>query len=370
MQDSDIAALSLTVLWAAFSVSVFFGWVLQRTQFCTMGAISDVVNMGDKSRATTWLLAALTGSVGLWALAALGWLDVGHSIYASGRIIVLSALIGGASFGFGMVLASGCGSKTLVRIGGGSLKSLVVFAVMGLSAYAALRGITASFRVSYLDPVALHFDSALLPQMLATALGITASQVGLTLAIALFAIAWLWALRSAEFRASSGPWSAVGIGLCVTLMWYVSGHLGYVAEHPQTLEEAFLATNTNRMEGLTFTAPMAYTLHWLMLYSDASNHLTLAIVSVVGVVVGSAIENWRSGSFRWEGFAGTQDTALHLFGALLMGFGGVTAMGCTVGQGLSGIGTLSLNSLIAVIGIIAGAVGGLKFQLWLLMRDD
>ena len=111
-------------------------------------------------------------------------------------------------------------------------------------------------------------------------------------------------------------------------------------------------------------------MHWLILFSDQSNHLTIAIVSVFGVVLGSVIENWRAKTFRWEGFHGTQDTALHIVGGALMGFGGVTAMGCTVGQGLSGVSTLSVTSILALAGIVAGGVIGLKFQLWLLMREE
>ena len=152
-------------------------------------------------------------------------------------------------------------------------------------------------------------------------------------------------------------------------MWWVSGQLGFVAEHPETLESVYLATNSGRIEALTFTAPMAYTLDWLILFSDASKKLTLGVVAVAGVVGGAWVSSMLDKSFRWEGFANTQDTALHLIGAVLMGVGGVTAMGCTVGQGLSGISTLSLNSAIAIVGIVLGAIAGLRLQMWLLERE-
>ena len=151
-------------------------------------------------------------------------------------------------------------------------------------------------------------------------------------------------------------------------MWWVSGRLGYVAEHPETLQEAFLGTTTGRMEALTFTAPMAYTLDWFVFFSDKSKVLTLAVVSVFGVVAGSALWALLSRSFRWEGFASTEDLANHLVGATLMGIGGVTAMGCTVGQGLSGMSTLSITSMVAVLGIAAGAVAAFRYQMWRLER--
>src|SRR5512147_2382 len=155
MQDIDIAALSRTVLWASFALAVVFGAIAQRTHFCTMGAVSDIMTMGDWSRMRMWVTAMGVAMVGFNGMVALGWLDAGKTIYAGPRFIWLSALVGGAMFGFGMVLASGCGSKTLVRIGGGNLKSLVVFFVLGIAAFATLRGITAVLRVATVDAVAI-----------------------------------------------------------------------------------------------------------------------------------------------------------------------------------------------------------------------
>src|SRR5512146_3185801 len=154
MSEGDVAALGRLVLWAAFGLAVLFGAIAQRTHFCTMGAVSDIVTMGDWSRMRMWVLAMGVAMIGFNTMVALGWLDAGKSIYAGPRLIWLSALVGGLMFGFGMVLASGCGSKTLVRIGGGNLKSLVVFLVLGLAAFATLRGIAAVVRVATVDAVA------------------------------------------------------------------------------------------------------------------------------------------------------------------------------------------------------------------------
>jgi uncharacterized protein len=141
-----------------------------------------------------------------------------------------------------------------------------------------------------------------------------------------------------------------------------------VAEHPETLEATFLATNSQRMESLSFVAPYAYTLDWLIYFSDASKVLTLGIVTSVGVIVGSAAYALATRSFRWEGFRDAEDTANHLVGAVLMGVGGVTAMGCTIGQGLSGLSTLSISSFLALAGILAGAWLAFKYQMWRLER--
>ena len=371
MELSDIAALRDQVLWAAFAASFVFGAVAQRSHFCTMGAISDIVNMGEWTRMRMWALAVGVATMAFGVMAWAGVIDPLQTIYASGKVIWLSALVGGALFGFGMVLASGCGSKTLVRIGGGSLKSLVVFCVMGLSAFATLRGITAVLRVNTVDPVAFELPGgSALPVWLGQALGWELPLASLVFGLGLGGALTLWALWGEGLRSS---WinllGGLGVGASVAALWWITGALGFVAEHPETLEPAFLATNSGRMESLTFTAPMAYTLDWLIYFSDASKVLTLGVVSVLGVVLGALAVALASRSFHWEGFRGTQDTALHLVGAVCMGVGGVTALGCTVGQGLSGLSTLSLTSVIAVAGIVAGAVAGLRFQLWLLERE-
>jgi uncharacterized protein len=369
MQASDLTTLSAQVLWASFILSAIFGAIAQRTHFCTMGAVSDIVNMADSTRMRMWVAAMGVGMIGFFALAALGQIDPSKTLYASGRIIWLSALVGGLMFGFGMVLASGCGSKTLVRIGAGSLKSLVVFVVMGVAAFATLKGVTAVVRVATVDQVAINNVAGYAVFSPAIGLfGLKNEALGLLAALIIGGAMLVWALASRDFRQPEPLLAGFGIGLVVVGMWWVSGHLGFVAEHPETLQEAFVATNSGRAEALSFVAPVAYTVDWLMFFSDKSKVLTLGIVSVFGVVLGSALVALATRSFRWEGFGGTEDVANHLVGAVLMGVGGVTAMGCTVGQGLSGISTLSINSAIAVLAIIAGAWAALRYQMWRLER--
>lgn len=369
MQASDLTALNTQVLWAAFILSALFGAIAQRTHFCTMGAISDVMNIGDWTRLRQWVLAIGVAMLGFAALVATGQVDPAKTLYASSRFIWLSAAVGGALFGFGMVLASGCGSKTLVRIGGGSLKSLVVFLVMGVAAFATLKGITAVVRVGTVDRVAVDMAAGTaLPGWLAAATGMALKQAWLVLGGLLGGALVVWALLGREFRKFDNLLAGLGIGGVVVAMWWVSGHLGYVAEHPDTLQEAFVATNSGRAEALSFVSPVAYTVDWLMFFSDRSKVLTLGIVSVFGVVLGSAVAAVAGRSFRWEGFGSTEDVGNHLAGGVLMGVGGVTAMGCTVGQGLSGISTLGLTSFVAVAFIVLGAVAAFKYQIWRLER--
>ena len=369
MQESDLPGLVAQVLWAAFALAVVFGAIAQRTHFCTMGAVADIVNMGDWTRMRMWLMAMGVAMIGFNTFVWLGWVQAGQSVYAGPRLIWLSNVLGGLLFGFGMVLASGCGSKTLVRIGGGSLKSLVVFFVLAVAAYATLRGVTAVARVATVDAVALTLPAGQdLPSLLAHATGGAKGPLALALGLAIGLGLMGFALARPEGRSGEALLAGPGLGVLIVGVWWVSGRMGHLAEHPVTLEEVFLATNTQRMESLTFVAPMAYTVDWLILFSDKSKVLTVGIVSTLGVVTGSAAVALLARSFRWEGFGGTEDTANHLVGAALMGVGGVTAMGCTVGQGLSGVSTLALGSFIALAGIMAGAVLALRYQMWRLER--
>src|SRR6187402_2773136 len=302
MQVIDMGALASQVLWAAFGLAVLFGAIAQRTHFCTMGAVADIVNIGDWSRMRMWVLAIGVAMLGFNAMVAAGYVDAGKTIYAAPRLTWLSAIVGGLMFGFGMVLASGCGSKTLVRIGGGNLKSLVVFVVLGLAAFATLKGITAVARVATVDRVAVEFaGSQDLPSLVARGLGWAKGQAALLLGLLFGGGLVAWVLARREGRSGDVLLGGLGIGAVIAAMWWVSGRLGYVAEDPNTLQEAFVATNSQRMEALSFVAPIAYTIDWLLFFSDKSKLLTIGIVTAVGVVLGSALHALLARRFRWEG---------------------------------------------------------------------
>ncbi len=367
MEETLVSAS--TIAWLAFAVGAVFGLVANRTNFCTMGAVSDIVAMGDWNRMRMWAMAIAVAILGTSALQLVGLLEVSKSTYTSSKLLWLSHLVGGLSFGIGMTLASGCGSKTLIRIGGGNLKSLVVFAFLGISAYMTLRGLFAVWRVRFLDSVATDLPhSQDLPAFL-TASGLPPSTALMLGAAIIGGGLLLWVLLKRDAWRADVLLGGALIGATVAAAWYVSGHVGYVAEHPETLEEAFIATNSGRAESLTFVAPFAYTLELLMLWSDTSRIVTFGIASALGVIAGAAVHAVLSRSFRIEGFRDSGDLVRHMAGGILMGFGGVTALGCSIGQGITGLSTLALGSIITTAAIIVGAALTLKLQFWLMMRE-
>ena len=369
MTEAELPGLTAQVLWAAFALALAFGAIAQHTRFCTMGAVADIVSMSDWTRMRAWILAIAVAVLGFNTMVAFGWVQAKNTLYAGPNVLWLSNLVGGLLFGFGMVLASGCGSKTLVRIGTGNLKSLVVFLVLGLTAYATLRGVTAVARVATLDTVSFTLAAGQdLPSLLAGSAGKPLEWWAHAASVAIGAVLIGFVLARREGRSAEVWIGGVGIGAVVVGVWWVSGRMGYLPEHPQTLEETFLATNSRRMESFSFVAPLAYTLDWLMLFSDKTRVLTIGIVSVFGVIAGSAVVALATRSFHWEGFRGAEDTANHLVGGGLMGVGGVLALGCTIGQGLSGVSTLAVGSFITLAALIGGAVLGVRWQIWRMER--
>lgn len=351
-----------TLLLAAFVLGAVLGAVSQQTRFCTLGAVADIVAGGDWNRMRAWLLAIAVAVLGSTALQAAGSIDLDRSIYRGDSLPWLSHLVGGLCFGVGMTLASGCGLRSLTRFGAGNLKSFVVCLVLGLSAAATLHGLPALLRVGWLDPVRITLPGGQdLPALLAAA-GLPRTAAAAVAALAVAGALAAFCLAAADFRRSQSLLGGLGVGALVVAGWYLSGHLGYVAEDPETLQDAFLATNSGRMESLSFVAPQAYGLELLTYWTDSGRRLTLGIALALGAVAGSAAWALATRRFRWEGFRDAADLARHLGGGALMGFGGVTAMGCSIGQGITGVSTLALGSFITLAAIVAGATLTLRCE--------
>lgn len=363
----ELHTLTVQIWGIGFALSLAAGVLIHRGHFCTMGAISDWVLMRNATRLRQWALALAVAIFGFGAMAWLGWINPLNTIYASHRLSWLSGLLGGALFGVGMVLASGCSSKSLVRLGAGNLKSLVVLMAMAVAALATMKGLTAVWRVNLIDPIGISLPhGAFVGQWLSAMTGVTIPNALGISATSVAGVLLVWVVRERGFNTLFNWVTGAGLGLLVVTFWWLTGVFGFVSEHPQTLEPVFLTTHSGRMEALSFTAPVGYWLDALLYYSDGSKRLTLGMVTVAGVLAGACISANLEGTFRWESFAHREDLVLHLLGGSFMGVGGVLAMGCTFGQGLSGLSTLNLGSFLSVMGIFAGAFAALHWQ----MRKD
>ena len=334
-------------------LGLLFGAVVQRSNFCIMGAISDMVLLGDRSRLRSWMLAIAVAMLGSQLLHLSGLIDLKISIYTGTSLNWLGASVGGLLFGFGMVQAGGCGNRTLVRFGAGNLKSLLVVLMIAIAGYATLRGLLGPLRLWLETGTAINLKSfgiasQALPDLLGHIFGVKARMLRWLLALALPALLLAWVFRDARFRAK--PVLILGgivVGLAIIGGWAVTGILGADDFEPVPLAS------------MTFVAPVGSTLQYLMTFTGA--RLDFGISTVFGVILGAFLMAKADGSFRIEGFTTPQDLIAHILGGLLMGFGGVLALGCTVGQGLTGIGTLGLGSFVAVGGIVIGGILGVRY---------
>jgi uncharacterized membrane protein YedE/YeeE len=365
------------VLLSVFVIGAIMGAVANKTNFCTMGAVSDWVNMDDKGRLRAWLLAMAVAMAGVLTLEALGKINLSGATfppYRTANFSWLRYLLGGLLFGIGMTLASGCGNKTLVRIGGGNLKSLVVLAIASIMAYLML----------WTNFYATAFDSWMSPLMIKlgdmgiqnqTVHGIVGGLAGveagsLHVAIGALIVVGLLAyiFASADFRGNfDNILGGTVIGIAVVAGWYLTGSaLG--AEWKEWAEMADMPPSRVEVQSYTFISPMGDSVRYLM---DPTNYslVNFGIAALVGVIVGSLVYALVTRSFRVEWFVGPGDFANHAVGAVLMGVGGVLSMGCTVGQAITGVSTLAVGSLLTFLAIVAGAAGTMKYQYWRMMQE-
>ncbi len=351
MEETPVTTIVAT---AGFLAGIVFGATANKTNFCTMGSLSDIVFMEDYGRFRSWVLAMAVAIIGSQGLHLMGVVDLYESIYLTTNLGWFGAILGGLIFGFGMTMAGGCANKNLVRIGGGNLKSIVVVLVMGLFGYMTLRGLVGMARVEMeavtnVDLSEMGLASQGMINMLALAVGGEAESLRLAFTAVVAAALLIYCFKDAEFRSS--PLNIAGglvIGAMIPLGWWITGVLGYDDFEPLPLFS------------FTFVAPAGEGLQYLMTFSGST--INFGIATVGGIIVGSFLVAVSGKTFHVESFTDADDMIRHLFGATLMGIGGVLALGCTVGQGITGLSTLAVGSLIALVSIIIGGLVGLKYM--------
>ncbi len=344
----------VVALWG-FLIAIVFGAVASKTNFCTMGAISDWVNMGDTGRLRSWFLAIGIAILGAQGLQAAGYIDLGKSVYLTSNFGWLGHLLGGTLFGIGMTLGSGCGQRTLVRVGGGNLKSLVVMVMLGISGYMTMRGLFGVFRMNVIEATNINLGAYALssqgtPALIAGVAGLENLRlIGVVTAVVIGLGLVVFALASASLRRNfDNVLAGLVIGLCVVAGWYITGVVGFDEFEPV------------RFESYTFVAPVSDNLMYLMTFTGAK--ITFGVAAVFGVILGAFLYSIATGKFHIETFNSRADMIRHLWGGVLMGFGGVLAIGCTVGQGITGMSTLALGSVITLVSIIFGSALTMKVE--------
>jgi uncharacterized membrane protein YedE/YeeE len=392
MTFTDFFHAQAFMLWIVFGIALIMGAVVNKTNFCTMGAVSDLVNIGDSGRFRAWLLAIAVAILGVTALETLGMvnLSVTYPSYRAGQLLWAEHLLGGFLFGIGMTLASGCGNKCLVRIGGGNLKSIMVMIVIGMIAYFMLNPFPGSdktlFSLLFYDwtrPLSVNLGAS---QDLGYLIGGESVDTARMIAGGAIGVLLLWFIfKSADFRSSrDNILGGAVVGMAILAAWYVTSNVSINADDEifslgDYYEEWDMLAESDEgkpvqgrplsPQSYTFINPMGQTVGFVVKGFDFTL-LTFGIMAFLGVLAGSLLWSLLSHSFRFEWFSSFRYFVNHLVGAVLMGFGGTLALGCTIGQGITGLSTLAVGSFITFVAIVFGSALTMKMQYYRMVYEE
>jgi uncharacterized membrane protein YedE/YeeE len=402
----DFSSAWSAMIWSTFALAVVMGAIVNKTNFCTMGAVSDWVNMDDKGRMRSWLFAIAVALLGVSILESLGLANTDNAFppYRSGNLIWAENILGGFLFGIGMTFGSGCGNKTLIRLGGGNLKSIMVFFLIGIIAYFMVNPLPGSDQtlmsllfLDWIRPLSIPLESG--HQDLGTLLAGSENAasgrlwIGIIITLALLIFVFL----SSDFRKSlDNILGGLVVGLVVIGAWYVTSNIQLAYESDfdgdvtvtlreyldpttsqwdmseavhENWESAKPDMNSGSPQSLTFINPSGQALGYMATGFEQVK-LTFGVALVFGVILGSFLWSIVTKSFRIEWFASVGDFFNHLVGGILMGFGGVLAMGCTIGQGITGVSTLAVGSILSLVSIIFGSALTMKIQYYKLVYEE
>ena len=375
--------ITTTILAWAFGLAIVLGFFANKTNFCTMGAVSDVVNIGDTGRMRAWVFAMGLAILGVMGMSVMGLTDTSliaqndtaNPPYLTSNFAWPRNLLGGLIFGVGMTFGSGCGNKTLVRLGGGNIKSLFVLFAMGITAYLMMftnfsnDAFIQWMQPAFIDLSLMDIENQGLGSVIAHVAGSDPVMTTTIVATVLGGILVLWALLSKDFRESFDNilGGFIVAAVVVAAWWVTTGELGQnLLEEAEMMDERPFAIGA---QSFTFAQPAGHLIRWIET-GFSSVLVTFALIAGAGVIAGSFIYSVLFRKFRIEWFASWGDFFTHVIGGLLMGIGGVLAMGCTIGQAVTGASTLAMGSFLTFFAIVFGSALTMKIQYYKMVYEE
>ena len=367
-----------------FVIALLFGALANKTNFCTMGAVADWANFGDLNRMRSWVLAIAITVIGVGVLEYMGILDMSLTSsndtstppYRFSNFVWLRNLVGGVMFGIGMSLGSGCGNKTLVRIGEGNLKSVVV--LLMITTGASLMFFTSfdyNLFLQWMNPLGIDFGAmGASGQDIASIIAVTTdiedtSTLRLLVPLTVGGIQLVWVFMSADFR-KQGLLIFTGIviaGLALSGWYLTAGPQGItLIEEIEFMDQPPYATGA---QSVTFIGPTAHLAQYVYQGFEYA-YLSLGVMLLFGVITGSFLYTLIFRRVRIEWFVAWDDFFRQIIGGLLMGIGGVLALGCTIGQGITGFSTMALGSFVSIFGIVSASMMTMKIQYYRMIHED
>jgi len=374
--------ITTTILLWAFGLAMVLGIFANKTNFCTMGAVSDLVNIGDTGRMRSWVFAMGLAILGVMGMSVMGLTDTSliaqndtaNPPYLTSNFAWPRNLLGGFIFGIGMTFGSGCGNKTLLRLGAGNIKSLFVLFAMGIMAYLMMfTDFSNDFFLQWMQPAfidlsLLGVDNQGLGSIIAYVAG-SDPQTTTIVAAVVGGLLVLWAFLSSDFRNSFDNilGGFVVAAVVVAAWWVTTGELGQtLLEEAEMMDERPFAIGA---QSFTFAQPSGHLIRWIET-GFSNNLITFALVAGFGVVAGSFLYSVLFKKYRVEWFASWKDFFTHIIGGLLMGIGGVLAMGCTIGQAVTGASTLAMGSFLTFFAIVFGSALTMKIQYYKMVYEE
>ena len=357
MISMDTVSIELAILLCGLLLGVIFGFACQRSRFCFLGIISDVYIYRNLNRLSLYLFTLITAVVGAQILAVPGLINPADAAYMNISGKTISSVFGGLLFGIGMTFCSGCTTSTLIKFGEGNLKSLIILTISGITAISTMRGSLSSIRIHLFED---SFLARKMNNLLDKKGSFSIDLEWLWPILLLTAIIFLLVKQAKNLEIRKNVIWGLVMGLCVVGAWFISGNIGFLAEHPDTLESKYILTNSGKPESFSFIGPLAYSLEFFLYQSDSSKFVSFGMIVLFGLLLGSHLAARLQKRFKIEFFTTKNDIIYCIIGSTLMGFGGVTASGCTLGHGLSGLSIGSFDSIIVVGSIATGVVLGIR----------
>lgn len=325
-------------------VGLIFGFSAEQSRFCLRAAAVEIARGQAGPRFGVWLLAFSTAVLWTQAGDALGFLSLAETRWLATPGTLSGAILGGAMFGVGMILSRGCPGRLLVLGATGNLRAMLSGLVFAVVAQMSLHGMLSPLRVAISGAVTTQGPN---PDILA--LLSLPDGTGIVFALSMAALALVIArwnrISPAELI------FGCGIGFAVATGWFLTFGLSQVSFDPVAVES------------LTFSGPSADTL-MMMMQSGIEPDFDVGLVPGVGIAAFlSALVSRR---LQWQGWSDVHTMHRSLAGAALMGFGAMTAGGCTIGAGVTGGSTFALTAWVALTAMwVSGMVAD-----WLIDRAE
>jgi len=352
-----------------FILSILFGALARKTDFCPLGGIADVVHSRNTGRLSMYFFAIAIAMFGVTILEAIEIFSVDSTVppYRMSQFRWPAYLVGGLFFGIGMTLCRGCGMKSILNLGGGNLKTLVSITAMGLAAVMMLyyESFFNDYFLSWVLPVTPNFeDYGILQQDLGTIssviFGVDVATMRIIIGLLTSFIILYFVFSSKDFLArKDNVIGGFAVGALIAVAFYISGGpIGELANEASDFSD--MPQNGMGTQSYTFIRPMGD-----LLYIAANPEwylLTFGLVAFLGVGTGSVLISILTSRFQIVWFSSFKELLRYVIGGIMVGIGGILGMGCTLGQGIAGTSTLSLGSFVDLFALMVGAYFGIRMQ--------